>query len=77
MQLGRRGAGLNTDFFMVRNISSLFMLYCLDPGLDNRDTKAKKIPFLSLRELSSLEEKQAYEELHCNIVDCVKIEAWY
>ena len=52
------------------------MLYCLDPGLDNRDTKAKKIPFLSLRELSSLEEKQAHEELHCNIVDCVKIEAW-
>ena len=42
MQLGRRGAGLNIDFLMVRNISSLFMLYCLDPELDNRDTEAKK-----------------------------------
>ena len=69
MQLGRRGAGFNIDFLMVRNIS-LFMLYCLDPGLDNRNTEAKKkIPFLSLRELNSLEEKQVYEELHCNVVD--------
>lgn len=53
------------------------MLYCLDSGLDNRDTKAKKIPFLSLGELNSLEEKQAYEELYCSAVDWVKIEAQY
>lgn len=56
------------------------MLYCLDPELDNRGTvakKKKKIPFLSLRELNSLEEKQAYEELHCNVVDRVKIETRY
>ena len=72
---------MNIDFLMVRNISSLFMLYSLDPELDNRDTEAKKkkikIPFLSLRELNSLEEKQAYEELHCNVVDRVKIETRY